>query len=273
MEGITLKKFSGSQADYLVWRRQFNATMVLKELGYISSAKKLPIGKDQTEKAKIDSDNLKIYSYLCLTLDQQNAAQIELKCSQDGWAALQQISAKYEQKSILHSVNLKTELGEKGGDMEQYLLAIRLKVNQINEIEGGTFSEPAIIATIFTGLPESFQQWVFSTTAMKPNLSDVEEQLRSIGTYKRDRANTLGSGSGTQQDPIVLQASGKPKKFKGKPPGRASAPQPKFKPKQPGNKMHIKCFGCGKMGHYKSECRSSQPPVPMMPPVGESSPS
>ena len=140
--------------------------------------------------------------------------------------------------------------------MEQYLLAIRLKVNQINEIEGGTFSEPAIIATIFTGLPESFQQWVFSTTAMKPNLSDVEKQLRSIGTYKRDRANTLGSGSGTQQDPIVLQASGKAKKFKEKPPGRASAPQPKSKPKQPGNKMHIKCFGCGKMGHYKSECRS-----------------
>ena len=123
MEGITLKKFSGSQADYLVWRRQFNATMVLKELGYISSAKKMPVGKDQTEKAKIDSDNLKIYSYLCLTLDQQNAAQIELKCSQDGWAALQQISAKYEQKSILHSVNLRTELGrirlEEGGDMEQ----------------------------------------------------------------------------------------------------------------------------------------------------------
>jgi hypothetical protein len=121
MEGIRLKKFNGSQENYHIWRRDFNSTMVLKDLGYITTAKKLPTGKDSTETDKINSDNLKVYSYLSLTLDSQSAAQIELTCPGDGFEALKQISDKYEKKSLLHSTNLRIELAdirlEEGGDM------------------------------------------------------------------------------------------------------------------------------------------------------------
>ncbi len=77
--------------------------MVLKDLGYIFSIKKLPTEKNQAETIKINSDNLKIYFYLYLFLNQQNAVQIELISSQDGFAVLEHISAKYKKKNLLHS--------------------------------------------------------------------------------------------------------------------------------------------------------------------------
>ena len=53
MEGIKLKKFSGNQEDYLVWRREFNAAMILKDLEHIISVKKNPQG-NQPPKIKLN---------------------------------------------------------------------------------------------------------------------------------------------------------------------------------------------------------------------------
>ena len=47
MENTKIKKFTGHQEDYQAWRRDLVAALVIKDLGYIAKAAKMPTGNDK----------------------------------------------------------------------------------------------------------------------------------------------------------------------------------------------------------------------------------
>ena len=213
MDSLKVRKFSGRLEDYKQWRRELMAVLTLKDLGYLFKTGTLPVGANATKKEEIIEDNEKAYAYIYLSVDPKTALQLDIEAQNNGFDSLKFLDKKYGQTSLLHMANLRTSMAnmrlEEGGDIDEYLLKIREKARQINDSEPDSFSPIAIASTILGGLPDSYQSWVYAKGVGKPNLDEIEKELRVIAAFQREKDVQLGSSS----NPIVLNTQNVGKKF------------------------------------------------------------
>ena len=95
-----IKRFTGQHEDYATWKGNFLANITLKDLDMILSDEyKIPKGREAL--TKYNRDIVKLYSYICLCVDQQTADIIELESNRNGVKAWRQIQDMYEQQNPL----------------------------------------------------------------------------------------------------------------------------------------------------------------------------
>jgi hypothetical protein len=171
-----IKKFTGLQADYPSWKREFTAKMIIKELGdfMIDPHPNPPAQNAAADVVRAHNKKMaKLHSYVLLAVDERTADAIDLTVQPgDGLGAWKAVRALFERTDALRMANARAELGrcrlEEGGDIEVYLSSIHRLKNEIRGGEGpGAITDVAVISAILAGLPSSYEQWVYGKSTIQ----------------------------------------------------------------------------------------------------------
>jgi hypothetical protein len=194
---VKIKKFSGKPEDYN-WKGDFIALLTLKDLDSI-------LDEDEPEevepKKEYKRKSAKVYSYLRLCLDPETARSIQIFNERDGVGAWNRIKKIFEREDPLRMAKIRSELNNiklvDHDKVEEYLTKINTMVRQIRDVEGvNAFSENSVISAIINGLPDSYEQWIYTTLRDKVGLEEMERELRAISRIKHDRSKNSSSNSG-----------------------------------------------------------------------------
>jgi len=277
-EKVTMRKFSGKQEDFRAWKRSFMAAMTIKGLSGILLTDKdpeptEPDNADETAKEahkinllKYTEQNVKLFAYLCLTVDDRTAGILESKCNRDGWQAWQVINEIFERKDLLRMANLRIELGnvrlDEGGDMDEYLATISTLCRLIAEGEKTVMSEGAIVTAILKGLPPSYKQWIYSKTSNAAHkLEDIEAELRAISSFEKEyskQSEDTEVGFGTFQQGKHKGTSWKRFSSGKKDSDRGHGFKNSKESTRSDRHRDKECYNCGKMGHISADCWSKR---------------
>lgn len=212
--------FSGEEDKYELWEVRF--------MGHLRGLNLWKVAEGtETDEEK----NAKVYSELVQMLDDKSLSLIIRDAKNKGKEALKILRDHYIGTSECRVISLYTELtslklGSEETITEYVIRAETAKTSLLNADE--TVSDRLLIAMILKGLPDSYKQ--FSTVVShkdKPmSLGEFKSALRSFEESERSRElpNAVGEN--------IMKC---------------------FNDNNSNSKL--KCFGCGKIGHKKYQCK------------------
>jgi len=123
---------------------------------------------------------------------------------------------------------------------------------------GLTITAPQFYQHFINSLPAEYDMVVaiHDPTPSNHSIDVLCDRFRAIELRKELRTTKVG---GTAEDPVALLAKQKGSKGSGRSEtgrGGTSEPSGGSRSSSRGKKANVTCYGCGKKGHYKHECRS-----------------
>ena len=246
----SLKKFSGKNADYPHWKREFMGIMRIKRLEKLMNP--------EYQKTKIEKEiepeeekNQDLYAYTIRAVDRNTGDAIESGAKYgDGIGAWRIIRSLYEStdrvsRAALRKILLEVKLDE-NLDVEKYLTNIHQITRQLNNAEPGSVKEEKQIGYVLGGLPDSMIPWVLTKNTAKITLAELESELRA-------NVKLLSSRKKESEENGAFFGRDKKKKsnnFKGK---RAQKDS-----KNEDWKKDMTCYKCEQKGHIKRDCKNKR---------------
>ena len=214
--------FDGNDDRYELWETRF--------VGHLRHQKlhSTILSPDEGGVATADLNaekNAEAFAELSLCIDDRSLSLVLRDAKNDGRKALKILRTHYQSSSETRVIGLYTELTSlkkaEGENVTDYLLRGETAAAQLKQA-GETVSDNLIIAMILKGLPQEYKSFVTVTTQMKE-----KHDLASFKSALRNEETAKACGESTEN---VMAVNNKKKEFA------------------------FRCFGCGEIGHRKSEC-------------------
>lgn len=187
-----------------------------------------------------DLKNAKIFYYLLVyTEGAPQSVVSQFRTSRDGSAAFGALKEKYDPqgsfgKSILHKQFASFRLEPPTRDPDDYFLEIDRCNVSLAELNSA-YPEDTIVGIVVSRLPRSVYGSIIGILDNTEDLTYDELKMKVRKCYLRYMADNPGKGDGSTTKALL----GDTKK---KGPGGSAW------------KAKVRCYGCNKFGHFKSEC-------------------
>lgn len=253
---VKLEKFDG--ADFGFWKMQIEDYLYQKKL-YQPLSEKKPEGMKDEDWNLLDRQALGV---IRLTLSRNVAFNIAKEKTTAGLMAA--LSNMYEKPSASNKVHLMRRLFNlrmmEGALVAQHLNELNTVTTQLSSV-GIEFDEEVRALILLSSLPDSWNATVTAVSSSsgsnKLKFDDVRDLVLSeeirrresgesstssvLHTESRGRNSTRGNGQGRSN-------------YRGKSRDRRSKSR---NPNNSSSSKTIECWNCGKIGHYKNQCKSA----------------
>lgn len=253
---VKIEKFDG--ADFGFWKMQIEDYLYQKKL-YQPLSKTKPEGMKDEDWALLDRQALGV---IRLTLSRNVAFNIAKEKTTAGLMAA--LSNMYEKPSASNKVHLMRRLFNlrmtEGASVAQHLNELNIVTTQLSSVEI-EFDDEVRALILLSSLPESWNATVTAVSSSSGNnklkFNDVRDLVLSEEIRRRD------SGESSTSTVLHTESRGR-NSTKGN--GRAKfnyrgrLKDGRSKSRNPNNShssKNIDCWNCGKIGHYKNQCKSA----------------
>uniref|UniRef100_A0A803LCG4 CCHC-type domain-containing protein n=1 Tax=Chenopodium quinoa TaxID=63459 RepID=A0A803LCG4_CHEQI len=226
-----LEKFDGK--DFGFWKMQIEDYLYQKKL-YQPLEEKKPDGMQEAEWKLLDRQALGV---IRLTLSRNVAFNIAKETTMAG--LMKALSNMYEKPSASNKVHLMRRLFSlrmsEGGSVAQHLNELNSVTTQLSSVEI-KFDDEVLALILLSSLPDSWNATVTTVSSSSGNnklkFDDVQSRGRNlIRRNERGRSNYRGQSRDRRSK------SRNPNNFQ--------------------NSKTVECWNCGKIGHYKNQCKGT----------------
>ncbi|BBG97541.1 disease resistance family protein / LRR family protein [Prunus dulcis] len=253
---MKIEKFDG--ADFGFWKMQIEDYLYQKKL-YQPLSENKPEGMNDEDWTLLDRQALGV---IRLTLSRNVAFNIAKEKTTAGLMAA--LSSMYEKPSASNKVHLMRRLFNlrmtEGASVAQHLNELNTVTTQLSSV-GIEFDEEVRALILLSSLPESWNATVTAVSSSsgsnKLTFDDVRDLVLSeeirrresgesstssvLHTESRGRNSTRGNGRGRSN-------------YRGRSKDRRSKSR---NPNNSHSSKTVECWNCGKIGHYKNQCKSA----------------
>ena len=243
-----IEKFNGK--EFHIWKIRLIALLESKGLmDYLDNEKYIPVPRKDQTKEEIESEAAKKQREL-LALIRLCLGTKPLLLTQDcktGTQLMKKLAKIYESNEAINRIELRKRLCEEtlesnGGNIDDYLFEVDSLMMQITAV-GGKIEEDEILATVFRGLPTSWESIITALEVRTPRITWEEAKTILLNEGRRRKASNSSSRERDENAFYGNQKGGK----KGKSYDKSG--------KNSGDKSFMgKCFKCGQTGHKKADC-------------------
>lgn len=187
-----------------------------------------------------DLKNGKVFYYLYVyTEGAPQSIVAQFRATRNGVAAFNALKEKYDPqgsfgKSILHNQFSNLRL-DSGRDPDEYFLEVERINARLTELDSA-YPEDTLVGIIISKLPKSVYSGVVSILDNTEDLTYDQLKTKVRRCYLRHKADNPGKGDGSTTKALMGDS------MKKKGPAGSSW------------KAKVRCYGCNKFGHFKSEC-------------------
>ncbi|CAO2827530.1 unnamed protein product [Amaranthus hypochondriacus] len=253
---VKLEKFDGK--DFGFWKMQIGDYLYQKKL-YQPLEEKKPEGMQEAEWKLLDRQALGV---IRLTLSRNVAFNIAKETTTAG--LMKALSNMYEKPSASNKVHLMRRLFSlrmsEGGSVAQHLNELNSVTTQLSSVEI-TFDDEVLALILLSSLPDSWNATVTAVSSSsgsnKLKFDDVRDLVLSEEIRRRE------SGESASSSVLHTELRGRPlirRNERGRSNYRGQSRDRRSKSRNPNNFQNsktIECWNCGKIGHYKNQCKGA----------------
>ncbi|KAK4481406.1 hypothetical protein RD792_012296 [Penstemon davidsonii] len=251
---MKLEKFDG--ADFGFWKMQIEDYLYQKNLF-------LPLQEEKPESMKDDEWKLhdrQALGVIRLTLSRNVAFNIAKEKTTAG--LMKALSNMYEKPSASNKVHLMRRLFNlrmtEGASVAQHLNELSTITTQLSSVEI-EFDDEVQALLLLSSLPESWNATVTAVSSSsgsnKLKFNDVRDLVLNEEIRRRE--------SGETSTPSALSTESRARSInnnRGRSNHRGRSKNGRSRSRNPsnsGNSKTVECWNCGKVGHYKNQCKSA----------------
>ncbi|KAK4485212.1 hypothetical protein RD792_007839 [Penstemon davidsonii] len=251
---MKLEKFDG--ADFGFWKMQIEDYLYQKNLF-------LPLQEEKPESMKDDEWKLhdrQALGVIRLTLSRNVAFNIAKEKTTAG--LMKALSSMYEKPSASNKVHLMRRLFNlrmiEGASVAQHLNELSTITTQLSSVEI-EFDDEVQALLLLSSLPESWNATVTAVSSSsgsnKLKFNDVRDLVLNEEIRRRE--------SGETSTPSALSTKSRDRSInnnRGRSNHRGRSKNGKSRSRNPSNFRNsktVECWNCGKVGHYKNQCKSA----------------
>uniref|UniRef100_A0A803MP45 CCHC-type domain-containing protein n=1 Tax=Chenopodium quinoa TaxID=63459 RepID=A0A803MP45_CHEQI len=253
---VKLEKFDGK--DFGFWKMQIEDYLYQKKL-YQPLEEKKPDGMQEAEWKLLDRQALGV---IRLTLSRNVAFNIAKETTTAG--LMKALSNMYEKPSASNKVHLMRRLFSlrmsEGGSVAQHLNELNFVTTQLSSVEI-KFDDEVLALILLSSLPDSWNATVTAVSSSSGNNKLKFDDVRDLVLSEEIRRRESGESSSSS----VLHTESRGRNLirrneRGRSNYRGQSRDRRSKSRNPNNFQNsktVECWNCGKIGHYKNQCKGT----------------
>uniref|UniRef100_A0A803MH37 CCHC-type domain-containing protein n=1 Tax=Chenopodium quinoa TaxID=63459 RepID=A0A803MH37_CHEQI len=253
---VKLEKFDGK--DFGFWKMQIEDYLYQKKL-YQPLEEKKPYGMQEAEWKLLDRQALGV---IRLTLSRNVAFNSAKETTTAG--LMKALSNMYEKPSVSNKVHLMRRLFSlrmsEGGSVAQHLNELNSVTTQLSYVEI-KFDDEVLALILLSSVPDSWNATVTAVSSSSGNnklkFDDVRDLVLSEEIRRRE------SGESSSYSILHTESRGRNlirRNERGRSNYRGQSRDRRSKSRKPNNFQNsktVECWNCGKIGHYKNQCKGT----------------
>uniref|UniRef100_A0A803MU96 CCHC-type domain-containing protein n=1 Tax=Chenopodium quinoa TaxID=63459 RepID=A0A803MU96_CHEQI len=250
------EKFDGK--DFGFWKMQIEDYLYQKKL-YQPLEEKKPDGMQEAEWKLLDRQALGV---IRLTLSRNVAFNIAKETTTT--CLMKALSNMYEKPSASNKVHLMRRLFSlrmsEGGSVAQHLNELNSVTTQLSSVEI-KFDDKVLALILLSSLPDSWNATVTAVSSSSGNNKLKFDDVRDLVLSEEIRRRESGESSSSS----VLHTESRGRNLirrneRGRSNYRGQSRDRRSKSRNPNNFQNsktVECWNCGKIGHYKNQCKGT----------------
>ncbi|CAO2836233.1 unnamed protein product [Amaranthus hypochondriacus] len=253
---VKLEKFDGK--DFGFWKMQIEDYLYQKKL-YQPLEEKKPEGMQEAEWKLLDRQALGV---IRLTLSRNVAFNIAKETTTAG--LMKALSNMYEKPSASNKVHLMRRLFSlrmsEGGSVAQHLNELNSVTTQLSSVEI-KFDDEVLALILLSSLPDSWNATVTTVSSSSGSNKLKFDDVRDLVLSEEIRRRESGESSSSSVLHTELRGRNLIRRNElGRSNYRGQSRDRRSKSRNPNNFQNsktIECWNCGKIGHYKNQCKGA----------------